>query len=222
MKKFMLAAAASTMAFASPAFAATTFDMDGVSTGSYAGSLTVADGPLSLTVTTEGNPGGFVIASNSFLTPNLGSVSIIGSNTIGLQTGQFTPLRFSFNALIDAVTFQFGDTGGDDDSPVEISAFDAGDVLLGTASASYDTDADMGASLSLNFAGASYFIASSGSDIGNENSLFFEISGITAAGGIPEPTTWAMLIFGFGAIGGALRSKNRRRQKKAKVSVSYA
>ncbi len=36
------------------------------------------------------------------------------------------------------------------------------------------------------------------------------------AGGIPEPTTWAMLIFGFGAIGAAMR------RKKAIASVSYA
>ena len=33
--------------------------------------------------------------------------------------------------------------------------------------------------------------------------------------GIPEPTTWAMMIGGFGLVGGALRSRK-------KVSVSYA
>ncbi|VAV88637.1 hypothetical protein MNBD_ALPHA04-1659 [hydrothermal vent metagenome] len=41
-------------------------------------------------------------------------------------------------------------------------------------------------------------------------------------GAIPEPTTWAMLIFGFGAIGGALRNRNRRRTRKTNVRVSYA
>lgn len=35
--------------------------------------------------------------------------------------------------------------------------------------------------------------------------------------GVPEPTTWAFMIFGFGAIGGAMR-----RQRKANVNVSYA
>ncbi|MCP6473655.1 PEPxxWA-CTERM sorting domain-containing protein, partial [Klebsiella pneumoniae] len=34
-------------------------------------------------------------------------------------------------------------------------------------------------------------------------------------GGIPEPTTWAMMIGGFGLVGGALR---RRRS----VQVTYA
>lgn len=36
-------------------------------------------------------------------------------------------------------------------------------------------------------------------------------------GAVPEPTTWAFMIFGFGAIGGAMR-----RQRKANVKVSYA
>ncbi len=40
-------------------------------------------------------------------------------------------------------------------------------------------------------------------------------------GAVPEPATWAFMIFGFGAIGGALRS-NGRRQRKANVKVSYA
>ncbi|MEO0442022.1 MAG: PEPxxWA-CTERM sorting domain-containing protein [Pseudomonadota bacterium] len=36
-------------------------------------------------------------------------------------------------------------------------------------------------------------------------------------GAVPEPATWAFMIFGFGAIGGAMR-----RQRKANVKVSYA
>ncbi len=43
-----------------------------------------------------------------------------------------------------------------------------------------------------------------------------------AIGAIPEPTTWAMMIFGFGAIGGALRNRNGRRKRKANVKVSFA
>lgn len=43
----------------------------------------------------------------------------------------------------------------------------------------------------------------------------------TVRSAVPEPATWAFIIFGFGAVGGALRS-NRRRQAKAKTTVSYA
>jgi glutamine cyclotransferase len=37
-------------------------------------------------------------------------------------------------------------------------------------------------------------------------------------GAVPEPSTWALMILGFGFIGGAMRSAKRRR----KLSVSYA
>lgn len=42
----------------------------------------------------------------------------------------------------------------------------------------------------------------------------FEIGGLAA---VPEPATWAFMIFGFGAIGGALRTR-----RKGDVKVSYA
>lgn len=43
------------------------------------------------------------------------------------------------------------------------------------------------------------------------------VQGNLVAGAVPEPATWAFMIFGFGAIGGAMR-----RQRKANVKVSYA
>ena len=36
--------------------------------------------------------------------------------------------------------------------------------------------------------------------------------------GVPEPSTWAMMLLGFGAVGGAMRSRKRRQSP----SVSYA
>lgn len=44
------------------------------------------------------------------------------------------------------------------------------------------------------------------------NALFGDV-----AGAVPEPSTWAFMIFGFGAIGGAMR-----RRRKANVEVSCA
>lgn len=43
----------------------------------------------------------------------------------------------------------------------------------------------------------------------------------SVGGAVPEPATWAFMIFGFGAVGGALRS-SRRRQTKTKTTASYA
>lgn len=50
--------------------------------------------------------------------------------------------------------------------------------------------------------------------VSTRNSFEFDNVSIAA---VPEPATWAFMIFGFGAIGGAMR-----RQKKANVKVSYA
>ena len=55
--------------------------------------------------------------------------------------------------------------------------------------------------------------------------IFFDTAGLVSyrvlatsfAGAVPEPSTWALLIFGFGAIGGALR-KTKRSQE---VHISY-
>jgi len=53
-----------------------------------------------------------------------------------------------------------------------------------------------------------------GSGLGAE--LPFVINGTANVGAVPEPATWAMMIGGFGAIGGSLRARRR------KVSVSFA
>lgn len=42
--------------------------------------------------------------------------------------------------------------------------------------------------------------------------------GSDVAGAVPEPSTWAMMLVGFGAVGGALRSSKRKR----KATLSFA
>ncbi|WP_339693376.1 PEPxxWA-CTERM sorting domain-containing protein [uncultured Parasphingorhabdus sp.] len=49
----------------------------------------------------------------------------------------------------------------------------------------------------------------------NSGDISFDINAVSGA--VPEPATWAFMIFGFGAIGGAMR-----RQRKANLKVSYA
>ncbi len=50
--------------------------------------------------------------------------------------------------------------------------------------------------------------------VSTRNSFEFDNVSIAA---VPEPATWAFMILGFGAIGGAMR-----RQRKANVKLSYA
>ncbi|MBO9574825.1 MAG: PEPxxWA-CTERM sorting domain-containing protein [Sphingobium sp.] len=208
MKKISAIAILLASIAASPAVAATAFDLEGVTPGAF-NAITVTDGGLTLVITTTtGDPVWVGNLSNPAL---LGKVGAVGNNGT-----PFAPLRFSFSAPVDQITFNFGDIGGDDDSPVLIQAFSAGDVLLGSANDTYPAGLDTGKSLTLSFAGASYYIASSGSAQGNVNSLVWDIGAITpAAGAVPEPASWALMIAGFGAMGGALRSRR-------KVAASFA
>jgi hypothetical protein len=205
-------------ALTAPASALPLFDMEGVAPGFYAGSLMVVDGPLTLTVTPEGNSSGFVAADDSGV-PLLGSVALIGSNTNPLQAGQSTPLRFSFDQAIDSITFNFGDAGGDDDGMVEIRAYSTGDMfdtLLGSVSDIYPANFADGKSLTLDFAGADYYVART-FDNTNENSIYWDIGAITAANVVvTEPSSWAMMLAGLlGLGGGVLRRARHKRTTRA-------
>jgi hypothetical protein len=145
--------------------------------------------------------------------PLIGIGIIAGMTTFG----PYVPLRFTFDRDIDSITFDFGDAGGDNDGTVLITAFDAGGVALGSVSEAYPAFDATGRSLTLDFIGARYFIASSGrGDPTRENSLFYQISAVSAAGAaVPEASTWAMLVAGFGLIGTIVR------RKRASLAFAY-
>lgn len=75
-----------------------------------------------------------------------------------------------------------------------ISGFDAGDVSLN------------GGVLSLNFIDTTWSTGDTA------------LLSLGTGAAVPEPGTWAMMLLGFGFVGGAMRAKRRRRN----VSVSYA
>ncbi|WP_419809613.1 PEPxxWA-CTERM sorting domain-containing protein [Sphingomonas sp.] len=54
-------------------------------------------------------------------------------------------------------------------------------------------------------AGQSYTIGFVGDYNGTDSTSF--IDGISLAGAVPEPATWALMIVGFGAVGGSLRRR---------------
>lgn len=51
---------------------------------------------------------------------------------------------------------------------------------------------------------------------GVPNGSTLTISAVAAAGAVPEPATWAMLITGFGVVGGSMRARRRT------TAVSFA
>ena len=78
-------------------------------------------------------------------------------------------------------------------------------------------------------AGGSFVYYNAGSDFaaltsnswnktGGGDDVFFKASFSSAVAAVPEPETWALMLIGFGFVGGAMRSAKRR----PKVAFSYA
>jgi hypothetical protein len=115
--------------------------------------------------------------------PLLGSRSVIGSQLNGdVEVNAFSLLRVGFSAPVTAITVAFGDAGGDDDSPVLISAYDA----------------SVAATLSGTFADADYFVLTSGPHTANSNSdsIYWEVPDVTFASSTPEPGTLGAALLG--------------------------
>jgi hypothetical protein len=146
--------------------------------------------------------------------PLLGSVALIGSETDTTIFNELIALRFGFNQAVNSITFNFGDAGGDDNGTVEIRAYSAGDMFdtfLGSVEDTYPAGFADGKSLTLNFAGADYFVART-FGTNNENSIYWDIGAIKRAGGVvavPEPSTLAMMLAGLFGLGWALRPTRR-------------
>jgi PEP-CTERM motif len=184
-----------------------TFDFESTPYGFNSGSLVVSNGGLTLTITPQGDPTGFIYIGNPGVAL-LGSHSAVGSQVNSLQSDMFDPLRFTFSSPVTSITFAFGDAGGDDDSPVVITGYDAGNNPLGTLTTSYPSGFGAGKTLSGSFANASYFILTSGPHTpgSNSDSIYWEVPTVTF-GAIPEPGT--LVLFGSGLLGlaGAVRRK---------------
>jgi hypothetical protein len=188
MKLFLIAIVCAIGAYAE------TFDFQSTAPGYYPSTLAVTNGGVTLTVTPEGFPNGFIEVTNSGV-PLLGTLSPIGSQVNPVAGNQFAPLRFSFSQPVTAITFAFGDAGGDDDSPVVISAYDSSNTLLGTLNGTYPAGDAVGATLSGTFADADYFVLTSGPHTpgSNSDSIYWEVPDVTFASSTPEPGTFLLL-----------------------------
>jgi PEP-CTERM motif len=204
MKKFAFLAAVSVMAMLPTATQAATivYSISGNGSGSLNGNaFSMADFSFTLTGDTANvNPvigGGQV---NSPLTTSAFSIGSLGSGTFSFATrfGQTNTgvAYFSRDSGLDLFDF----TG----TPVDLSNNFGPFVGTGVFALNQFQDVNTSAGL-LSF----------------DSSTDVIYSGALAAGAVPEPASWALMIAGFGLVGSALRKGNGRRRKPS-VSVSYA
>lgn len=157
---------------------------------------------------------GLSLSPELFYTVQNGFPNINGNNL-----GNFAQLNLPSPSVVDPVILNFGSlrTAVAFAMVSNNGSYTFESLLGGSVVESFTSDVDASAS---NF----YGFSSSAFDsirITNLDSDFFLLDNVQISAAVPEPATWAFMIFGFGAIGGALRS-NRRRQRKANVKVSYA
>jgi hypothetical protein len=121
-------------------------------------------------------------------------------------------MEFSFLNPVSAITFAFGDNGGDDDSPAEIRAFDAFNNLLGVFDAPYPAGKNDGATQTLTFGGAgasSFVVSSRGQDLDIPGAFYWEVAASTPAAmtAAPEPASVALIGSGLFLLGVAYRRR---------------
>ncbi|WP_233998123.1 PEPxxWA-CTERM sorting domain-containing protein [Erythrobacter sp. QSSC1-22B] len=98
--------------------------------------------------------------------------------------------------------------------------------LFGDTVVSFHVGAARGNPAGVGYQSTAFYRFDAGNVAGGFGSIGFNLAGLSnsrlystgTAPAVPEPTTWAMMLLGFGFVGGAMRAAKRRQ----KVTVSYA
>jgi hypothetical protein len=184
MKRLMFAALAFTAALSTPASAATIFGST-IGGPTYNRPLSGAP-PVALSAVGTAvayQVTAFTVSASGSYTFLMTSLSTNLDSFLGLHANAFNPL----SALTNAIVYD------DDSGPGSDSTFTT-NLLAGT----------------------SYFAIATGFANTDAGEYKLDINGpgsVTVGGGgqgaVPEPSTWAMIIAGFGIVGGALRRRRR-------------
>jgi PEP-CTERM motif len=210
MKHLVLTLALGAAVAASPAFAATTIDFS-----TFAPGTTISNQipGVSLALSGAGQSG-----SPTVNVPFDDATALINANNDNGSNfyPSGTTITFSFAQLVSGLSFTFNNYGDNSDSEFQsnYSAFDAGGALVSAGLLGSVQNFDL---VSVAGSGISRLLVSNdGTD-----QWTYGIGELTftadAAGAVPEPATWGMMILGFGVIGGAMR-----RRAKVTTTVSYA
>ncbi|MEP3226766.1 MAG: PEPxxWA-CTERM sorting domain-containing protein [Parasphingorhabdus sp.] len=212
MKKYLFAGSAIALLSAVPAQAAEVIFTDRTAFDAATGAgLTFESFETEQSGATVNYPGFSVTESNGFdfithtsINSFFTSATSDGANSIWFDDNGSSLATFVFDAPINAFGFDVAAAAA---GTMTFSGGAAGSFALGA-----DTPTFFGLISDTAFT-TLQFDMSGGPEVGFD-ALSFGIANVAA---VPEPATWAFMIFGFGAIGGALR-----RNRKANVKVSYA
>jgi PEP-CTERM motif len=199
MRLFSTACAAIALFSAAPALALTTIDF--------------STSPALFTTYSQGG------ATVSAVGGGTTSTTTVPGGSLGILTtpvsGNFPEFRVDFATVASFVSVDLGDNNADPDL-LFLEAFSASNVSLGFTSFNNPASSTTMTTLSLSVANIKYAIFGGRPPALNGNSIYadnlkFELN----VGAVPEPSTWAFMLAGFGIVGAAMRRRQR-------VSVSFA
>ena len=107
-----------------------------------------------------------------------------------------------------SVSVDLGDFNRDADT-LFLEIFDSADVLLDSVTLLIGGADETMHTLSLGGVGIAYALFGGRAPSADGNSIYADNITFTLGGAVPEPATWAMMIAGFGLVGGAMRRRER-------------
>jgi hypothetical protein len=226
MKKLVLSGVAAAMLAAGPAAAATysLYDQFAVSGGvitatdfafGYAASTYSGADSISAYTTIEAACGGNVAVqcANTGALPGVfktagaysSGTSFFDPGELNLHPGygnEFSIVQFI--APIAGLYSFVGAFSANDTSPnsVDIAAYVGGVSQIANSRGAFNFDAELTAGQKVSFA-----VGSAGNYTYDSTGLALNVTGPDPVGGVPEPTSWALMIIGFGGAGAVLRRR---------------
>jgi len=182
---------------AGSAMAATTIDFESTPTGAYSG-LTFGDVSISFLAGT----GTFEVQNQNPGPPVSGHVLISYFTNPGPGAFQAT-----FAGGANTVSIGVNDYGADDDE-VHLRAYDSLDNLLD--SAFFLIPPVLGSGTTLTVSSSTPISRVEWNETGSfAGAVYWDNLSYSLNSGVPEPSTWAMMLLGFGGLGSVLRSRRR-------------
>ncbi len=180
--------------------------------GSFAAGTVISNQLPGLTFALVGGPGagGAPVVGFGYFDSvlSLNNSTNFGAGTDGYPTGQLISVAFASAA--SGVSFTFNNYGDNSFSPSTYTAFDASNAVVSTGSLATVN----GFSL-VNVAGSGIKSLEITNGSGGGGNWIYGVGELSYTAGVPEPAAWALMIAGFGLVGGAARRRQR-------MTVSYS
>jgi hypothetical protein len=149
-------------------------------------------------------------------------VLLVFSEAVTLQSAILTPVQAAWTPADNDVTASFANAAGAfTPNPTAMSVTNPAwlDLVAAAYSGSGNTNSPFMTSLSSGENYANVWLIAASADNRDYRTDGFQLTSITVGSrAVPEPSTWTMMLLGFGVAGHSLRKRSRRAAKIAQIA----